>query len=101
MKIVFGINELAKWNLVNANVVNLLVEDPTLEIVIVAFSEAVTFYTDPDFKPHPKATYFACNNSVQTRIDDKTKINEVVNLTNSGVYKIVTLQKQGYYYISA
>ena len=99
MKVVFGISEASKWELVSANVTNILIEDPTIEVVVVAYSEAVIVFAEDDVELHPDATYYVCNNAIISREVDRDKLHKRANVTNSGVYKILLLQEEGFKYI--
>jgi len=99
MKVVFGISEAAKWELVNANVRNILVEDPNLEVAVVAYSEAVTIFVDKNLELHKGVKYYLCNNAIESREVDRSKLIKGVEITNSGVYKILLLQEDNFRYI--
>lgn len=99
MKVVFAISEAAKWDLVSANVRNILIEDDSLEVVVVAFSEGVTVFANENVELHPNATYYLCNNAINSRGVDRKKLPKEVKIVNSGVYQILLLQEDGFKYI--
>ena len=99
MKVVFGISEAAKWDLVSANVRNILIEDHNLEVAVVAYSEAVTIFVREDLELHEGVKYYLCNNAIISREVDRTKLPKTVEITNSGVYKILLLQEDNFRYI--
>ncbi|MGI6787631.1 MAG: hypothetical protein ACOX5X_03720 [Acholeplasmataceae bacterium] len=99
MKVVLSMSEASKWALVNTNVKNLFIEDPTLEIAVVAFSEGVTVFEDPNIQLYSHATYYLCNNAIEVRGVDRSKLPKTVKIVNSGIYQILLLQEEGFKYV--
>lgn len=104
MKVIFHIDELNKWSLLLANVRNLINVDKVTDIVILANAEAVLFYFNIDNQnllnnlPN-KVTFVACNNSINSRHLDVTKIIDGIKIVPIGVLELIAKQNEGYAYI--
>lgn len=98
MKVLFHIDEYHKWDLLQANVANILKEDNQIKVAVVANAEAVDLFV------HQKSLidnvkYYICNNALTSRKVDKQRLIEGVEIVSSGVYKILLLQEEGFKYI--
>lgn len=99
MKVVFHIDEKDKFNLTWINVGNILNEDPKAKVSVVINSEAVELFTNKEIKLLENVDYYICKNALNIRkVNQKDLIKNLI-LTNSGVYQVALLQKEGYYYI--
>lgn len=98
MKVLFHIDEISKWTLLSANIKNILKEDPSISVSVVANAEAVDLFIT-QLNLEKNVTYFVCNNALTNRKIDKTKLISNIEITPSGVYKILLLQEEGYKYI--
>lgn len=98
MKVLFHIDEYHKWDLVQANVANILKEDETLEVAVVANAEAVDLFVHNKALIN-KVNYYICNNALTSRKVNKQQLISGVEIVSSGVYQILLLQEAGFKYI--
>ncbi len=99
MKVVFHIDEKDKFNLTWINVGNILNEDPKAKVSVVINSEAVELFTNKEIKLLENVDYYICKNALNIRKVNRKDLIKNLILTNSGVYQVALLQKEGYYYI--
>ncbi len=99
MKVVFHIDEKDKFKLTWANVNNILTENPSVKVSVVINSEAVELFTNKEIVLKENVTYYICNNALNMRNVNKKDLIKGLNITNSGVYQVLLLQNEGYYYI--
>lgn len=111
MKVVFHIVAMKKWDLVLANVSNLLedAQDTDLKVEVIANSAAVKYYdTIQDIvvdlntlmQLNEKGVRFvACNNALNANNIEKHNLLDFVSVVPAGVSEIVRKQHQGYAYI--
>lgn len=109
IKAVFHIDEMEKWDLLLANVKNLLngidIEDSRVEIV--ANSKAVTRYrkdsgldnTNLEEAGKKGVDIIACNNALKSLNIDKEMLYDYVKVVPIGVKEIIEKQLDGYAYI--
>lgn len=98
MKVLFHIDAYNMWDLLQANVNNILKENPNLEVAVVANAEGVDLFT------HPQALvegvkYYVCNNALTARKIDRSRLIDGVEVVSSGVYQILLLQEANFRYI--
>lgn len=110
-KVIFHIDEMNKWNLLLANVKNLIngFNGENLLIEVLANSEAVNFYILNEVideqintikRLHEIGVDFkACNNSLITSGIKKESLIDFINIVPSGVVELVKKQTEGYSYI--
>jgi intracellular sulfur oxidation DsrE/DsrF family protein len=109
-KVIFHIDELNKWNMVLANVTNLLegvtATNETIEVEVLANSEAIEYYSknnNTDLKMvdlNKKGVKFlACNNSLKGYNLKPDNIIDIVNIVPVGVLELIKKQKDGYAYL--
>lgn len=109
-KVIFHIDELAKWNLVLANITNLLegvlLSNETIDVEVLANSEAVEYYrnnkdinlklVDLNMKG---VKFLACNNSLKGNNIKADDLIDIINIVPVGVFELVKKQRDGYAYI--
>lgn len=109
-KVIFHIDELAKWNLVLANVANLLegvlVSNETIDVKVLANSEAVEYYRnnkDINLKlvdlNKKGVKFLACNNSLKGYNLKPDNLMDFINIVPVGVLELIKKQREGYAYI--
>ena len=110
-KVIFHIDELSKWQLLLANVRNLItaIDNKAITIEVLANSEAVKYYDptqdlDADINTmkslHAEGVKFvACNNAITAYGIEKDNIIGFVNIVPAGVLELVEKQSEGYAYI--
>lgn len=109
-KVIFHIDELVKWNLVLANVTNLLegvsVSNETIEVEVLANSEAVEYYRnnkDINIKlvdlNKKGVKFIACNNSLKGYNLKPYNLIDFINIVPVGVLELIKKQREGYAYI--
>ena len=99
MKILFHISDLSKWPLLQANINNILKEDSSLDVSVVANSEAVKIFIDHNNQLLDNVNYFVCANALRANNIEHSALIENAKVTSSGVYKVALLQNEGYLYI--
>lgn len=100
LKVVLHVSNFEQITRMQNNVNNLFKEDDTVDVSVVVNGEAVTKFTKGnDTALNPKATYYLCNNSLKSNhiLNDDLLLD--THVTPSGVYKLVLLQREGYFYI--
>jgi intracellular sulfur oxidation DsrE/DsrF family protein len=109
VRVVFHVDEAAKWGLVLKNVDNLLLEidRQTSQVEVVANGEAVEFYQTPA----PEHTelpgrlagagvlFTACRNALRDRGIPEGGLWPFVQIVPAGVLELALRQKEGYAYI--
>lgn len=106
-RVIFHVDEMTKWNLVLANIKNLLDSDKDSRFVIevVANSEAVQYYRNNDEHEAMDALskkgvlFSACNNAMKTFGIKKTELTPYVCVVPAGITEIVVKQQLGYSYV--
>jgi len=101
MKVLLHVSKESKFKVAQANAKNLLKEDNNLEIAIVLNSDAVKVMTNNSLTLINDVKYYLCNNAITTYNINIDKLPKKALITNSGVYKILKLQSEGYYYIKS
>lgn len=109
-KVIFHIDELDKWNLLLANVSNLLeaISDDKLNVEVLANSKAVEYYRNnkKDAKTEEMeilnkkgVNFLACNNSLKGLGLKSYELIDFIGIVPVGVLELVDKQKEGYAYI--
>lgn len=107
MKVVFHFDNPEHVHVLMANIKNILKEDDTVEVSVVANSHGVSNFVDDKFgltKPivlDDRVNYYVCNNAMRTRDISEDMLISGVTVVSSGVYKLATLQEDGYHYIKS
>ncbi len=99
MKVLFHIDEMEKWNLLNANLRNILEKDSNLSVSVVSNADSVAYFMSEECTLDEHIKYHVCLNSLKQRGYDRKEINNQVVIVDSGVYEIALLQSLGYSYI--
>lgn len=103
LKVVFHVNELAKWSGALQNIRNLLKEAPDSKIILVVNGEAISGYLDPEILPLikelPQVGFHACNNALKAHQINPTALPAEVTVVAAGVLDLAQLQNTGYGYI--
>ncbi|MDD2574996.1 MAG: hypothetical protein PHD47_00850 [Acholeplasmataceae bacterium] len=100
MKILLHVSNLNQIERMQNNINNLVKEDESIIINVVANDEAVkAFINNQPTRINPRARYFVCANSLRANSIDKRDIIIGAEVTSSGVYKIALLQEEGFQYI--
>jgi len=111
-KVIFHINEPEKWQVLLANVTNLLKDMGTeVQVRVLANGPSVKAYTEPDKieKMRPLAEqgvkFLACRNSIKALCSggdvciDESKLAEFIEIVPAGVSELTKRQAEGYAYI--
>lgn len=109
MKVIFHIDELSKWNLVIANVNNLLKavadDQSTITVMIVANSEAVKGYLEAERSQSLQALFdqnvclSICHNSMVGFDISADQLPKFVTIVPAAVVELVKKQHEGFAYI--
>lgn len=108
MKVIFHIDEMAKWELLCGNVNNIFKESERagekIEVKVLANYEAVKALTDKKIEELLKGSIgkfkiYACQNSINLFEIDTTKLLSFVEIVPSGVYYLALQQENGFKYI--
>lgn len=111
INVLFHVDELKKWQLVLANVTNILnsPHDVTFIVEVVANSEAVSYYdTTKDLARDANTMlnlrergvrFVACNNSLISNDIKRDNLLDFVEVVPSGVAELAIKQNDGYTYI--
>lgn len=100
MKILLHVSNLNQIERMQNNINNLLKEDESIIINVVANDEAVKAFVNKEpTSIHHRVRYFICANSLRANNIDKSEIMIKTEVTSSGVYKIGLLQEDGFLYI--
>lgn len=111
IKVIFHIDEIAKWKLLLKNVSNLLqaVDIEKSKIQVLANSEAVKLYiVSEDLNAeittmkelNSKGVKFvACNNALNSFSIKKENLLDIVDIVPVGVLELINKQSHGYAYI--
>lgn len=105
-KVVFHVDELAKWPLVMGNARNFLAIEPDAKIEILANSEAVKFLALEAKKSEifhelvgQHIVFVACHNAMEKFAIPAGALAEGVVVVPAGVVELAEKQCQGYAYI--
>ncbi|WP_025724750.1 hypothetical protein [Acholeplasma granularum] len=101
IKVVLHVSNIDQINRMQNNINNLLKEDDSNVINIVINGEAVRNFTvdNSNIKINTNATYYLCNNSLNSYGIDINKVISGTKITASGVFKLALLQNEGFLYI--
>lgn len=102
MKVVFHVDEEARWELVLANVKNFLKEVPKAKITVVANGPAVKYYiqaNNMDAAFSRKIDFVACNNTLTAHEINPALLNASIGIVTAGVVELAKKQEDGYAYI--
>ncbi|WP_412989694.1 DsrE family protein [Pediococcus siamensis] len=107
MKIVFHIDELAKWQSALANIKNALTYAQTtstdLKMAVVVNGPAITGYTDSEIRSfietHASVAFHACQNAMQGHQIKATQLPSGVTVMPAGIIDLAQLQDQGFRYV--
>ena len=102
MKVIFHIDELAKWKLTIANVKNFLKEKPDATIEVLANAEAVEGYIDEEILNQIlelNAEFVVCANALKAHDIDQEEVNKQIRIVQAGVVELAEKQQEGYAYI--
>lgn len=110
-KVIFHIDEMIKWKLLLANVNNMLIDlkDQSVNIEVLANSEAVKFFIQKELNENDYSNiqdlmnknvlFCLCNNSL---LSNKIELNALIpniSIVSSGVSELMLKQHEGYAYI--
>lgn len=109
-KVIFHIDELDKWKLLLANVRNLLeaISDKTVDIEVLANSEAVIYYQknnldinieEMEILNKKGVRFLACNNSLRGLSIIPEELVDFIGIVPVGVLELVNKQMEGYTYL--
>ncbi len=109
-KVIFHVDELAKWNLVLSNLSNLVnaLKVGDFQVDVLANSEAVRYYESQDshqdfFKMEKLAQtgvrFVACNNSLRAQKLNPDDLFNFVEIVPVGVLELIEKQQLGFAYI--
>ncbi|NLF19867.1 MAG: hypothetical protein GX588_00495 [Clostridiaceae bacterium] len=106
MKVIFHVDETAKWDLTLANAGNFLDAAPDADIIVLANSEAVRFYADQAAEDERfiklsrhEVRFVACNNALKGAKISLEQLPAPVVVVPAGVVELAARQAQGYAYI--
>lgn len=100
MKVLFHIDEQAKWGMVLANVKNFLKEEEGAQIEVVANGPAVKEYVNQlDEKLKDKVDFVVCQNAMNGNGLTKDQLDPAVRIVKAGVVEIAKKQFEGFAYI--
>lgn len=102
MKVVFHVDELAKWRETSSNVRNLLKAASDIEIVVLVNGIAITGYLlaeNADFINTTGISFHACNNAMLANQVAPEDLPVSVQVVPAGVLDLVELQQKGFAYI--
>ena len=111
IKVVFHIDETAKWHLVLLNATNFFNEENEAEINILANYEAVKFYIEMFNEQNKdlfdaysnlvskKVKFYACGNALKANKIPKDSLDKTIMIVKSGVVELAYKQRNGYAYI--
>ncbi|MDT2755949.1 DsrE family protein [Enterococcus asini] len=102
MKVVFHVDEVAKWSEAKKNIHNLKVASPTMQIVLLINGAAITGLLDPEqqeFIETGEAEIHACRNALRGFKIEEERLPAKVTVVPAGVLDLVKLQHLGYAYI--
>ncbi len=109
-KVIFHIDELDKWNLLLANVSNLLeaISDNKVNIEVLANSKAVEYYRknnkdtkidEMELLNNKGVKFLACNNSLRGFSLKPDELINFIDIVPVGVLELVNKQMEGYAYL--
>lgn len=101
MKVVFHVDEMAKWPEATANIRNLQKAVCKADIVLSVNGVAVKSYLDPELPALQleHVELHACHNALRANQIDPADLPEKVIVVPAGVLDLVQLQHAGYAYI--
>lgn len=106
LKVLFHIDEMEKWTLLLANIVNFIkdFEKDNYLITVVVNGEAVSGFTESiiinKLKSFSKdVTFEVCSNSLKHKHIAENLLPDFVKVVKSGVVEIAVLEDEGYHYI--
>ncbi len=108
MKIVFHIDEIAKWQTTISNITNALnyaqKQNVTVALIVVVNGAAITEYRDPKIRTFIKShrtqvTFHACQNAMNSHQVTAQQLPDSVKIVPAGIIDLAQLQDQGYRYI--
>lgn len=102
MKVVFHVDEVAKWSGAKKNIHNLKAASPTIQIILVINGAAITGLLAPEhqeFIETTEAEIHACRNALQGFKISEDRLPAPVTVVPAGVLDLVKLQHLGYAYI--
>lgn len=113
-KVVYHITDSNRAHAVLSNIRNHLKARPNVKIVVVANGAGVDFLLDgakdkngnpydadvEEFSMHNNVQFRVCNNTLQTRHIDKSRVLPEATLVQSGIDEVTRLQiEEGYVYV--
>ncbi|CZR02244.1 Hypothetical protein Tpal_2729 [Trichococcus palustris] len=105
-RVIFHIDETAKWSLNLGNARNLLHALENVSLEILANSEAVQGYLDDSLSEQIQSLqakgvrFVACGNAVKKfRIAEKSLTDKKIEVVPAGIAELVLRQEEGYSYI--
>jgi uncharacterized protein len=106
-KVVFHIDELAKWDLLLGNINNFLgrLEDDESSIRVVINAAAVLGVTKSEYietikkLKHKNVQFECCKIALAGNLLDEKNLSDEVQIIPSGIKRLVELQGKGYAYI--
>lgn len=106
MRVIFHIDEMAKWTLLLANIVNFIkdFDKDNYSITVVVDGEAVSGFTESIIVNKLKSlaediTLRVCSNSLKHKHIAENLLPDFVKVVKSGVVEIAVLEEEGYRYI--
>ncbi|WP_196591138.1 DsrE family protein [Pectinatus frisingensis] len=110
LKIVFHIDEMAKWQMVIGNVKNFIADVgmDRYDIKIVVNGDAVNLFNtadnsavlhDMECLTHESVEVFVCRNALRGNEINESELPPYIFIASAGVTKLVKLQLAGYAYI--
>lgn len=102
MKVVFHVDELAKWQEAFHNIRNLTKADSSVKIVLLVNGAAIKGYLDEanqEFLSLENVEFHACNNAMRANQISAEDLPKNVIVVPAGVLDLIQLQTTGYAYI--
>lgn len=102
LKVVFHVDESAKWQEAYHNIKNLLHAAPEVKVVLLVNGSAIKGYLDAEnqeFLALSGVTFHACANAMRANQITADQLPENVEVVPAGVLDLIQLQNGGYAYI--
>lgn len=102
MKVVFHVDEVAKWPEAIKNIHNAKAGCPNLQIVLLVNGAAITGFLDShyqEFLQEQEIEFHACRNALKAFKIAEEQLPKPVQVVPAGVLDLVKLQHHGYAYI--
>lgn len=101
MKVIFHVDELAKWDLTIKNVNNLLAAKPDATVEVLANAEAVKYFITDEAEELASlgATFLVCGNALKAHEISEEDVPSFLEVVPAGVVELAKKQDLGYAYI--